>query len=94
MEIIVPVELLRRQYLQLLDPEELTLPRKELLIVPDTQAQIYNEMFDESRLTYAPPERYKFRVLKRLVKALEDAVEDPEEDVGFLLLLHIISFFA
>ena len=82
MNIISPVELLKRQYLQLTDPEELTLPRKEVLILPDIQAQIYNDMFDGSNIMYAPPERYRFRVLKRLVKALEDAIEDPEEDVG------------
>ena len=82
MSIIAPVELLKRQYLQLTDPEELTLPRKEILRLPDIQAQIYNDMFDESNIVYAPPERYRFRVLKRLVKALEDAIEDPEEDVG------------
>ena len=80
--IVEPVELLKRQYLQLTDPEELTLPRKAVLILPDIQAQIYNDMFDESKVVYAPPERYRFRVLKRLVKALEDAIEDPEEDVG------------
>ena len=83
----MPVELLKRQYLQLIDPEGLTLPRREVLRLPETQVQIYNDMFDESRLAYAPPERYRFRVLKRLVKALEDAIEDPEEDVRFLLLL-------
>ena len=84
MDIIAPVEILKRQYLQLYEPEELTLPRKQLLRLADTQAQIYNHMFDESRIIYAPPERYRFRVLKRLVKALEEAIEDPEEDVGFL----------
>lgn len=87
MDIIASVELFTRQYLQLVGPEELTFPRKELLKLPDTQVLIYNDMFDEARIKYAPPERYKFRVLKRLVKALEDAIEDPEEDVGFFLLL-------
>ena len=82
MNIIAPVELLKRQYLQLTDPEALTLPRKESLRLPDIQAQIYNDLFNESNIVYAPPKRYRFRVLKRLVKALEDAIEDPEEDVG------------
>lgn len=87
MDIIAPVELLKRQYLQIVAPEELTLPRKQLLRLSETQAQIYHDMFDESRFICAPPERYRFRVLKRLMKALEDAIEDPEEDVGFLHLL-------
>ena len=82
MDIITPVELFKRQFLQLVDPGELTLPRKELLRLPDTQAQIYSDLFDASRIIYVPPERYQFRVLKLLVKALEDAIEDPEEDVG------------
>jgi len=76
------VELLRRQYLQLLDPEELAFPGPSLLRLPDVQARIYETMFEESKLQYAPPERYRFRVLKRLVKALEQSIEDPEEDVG------------
>ena len=87
MNTVAPVELLKRQYLQLTRPEELAIPRKELLRLPDIQAQIYNNMFNEANITYGPPERYRFRVLKRLVQALEDAIEDPEEDVGFLLLL-------
>lgn len=85
MDIIASVELLKRQYLQLIDPEELEFPREGLLKLPDTQAQIYNDIFDESRKNYAPPERYRLRVLKRIVKALEDAIDDPEEDVGFSL---------
>ena len=84
MDIITPVELFKRQFLQLVDPEQLTPPRKELLRLPDTQAQIYSELFDESKIIFVPPERYQFRVLKILVKALEDAIEDPEEDVGFI----------
>ena len=87
MDVITPVELFKRQFLQLVDPEELKLPRKELLRLPDTQAQIYNDLFDVSRIIYVPPERYRFRVLKVLVKALEDAIEDPEEDVGFIRLV-------
>ena len=87
MDIIAPVELLKRQYLQLVDPEEITLPRKGFLKLPDTQAQIYSDIFDESRGSYAPPERYRLRVLKRIVKALEDAIDDPEEDVGFSLFI-------
>ena len=93
MDIITPVELLKRQFLQLVDPEELTLPCKELLRLPDTQAQIYSDLFDASRIFYVPPERYQFRVLKKLVKALEDAIEDPEEDVG-LYPSRVISIMA
>ncbi len=81
MDVIEPVELLRRQYIQLIDPERLTLPSQELLRLPDTQAQIFHSLFDESALSFSPPERYNFRVLKRLISALEEAVVDPDEDV-------------
>ena len=81
---IHPIELLRRQYLQLLDPEELTLPQAEMLRSPEIQAQIYRDMFNESLHIFLPPDRYRFRVLKRLIRALEEAIEDPEEDVCHL----------
>lgn len=94
MESLDPVELLRRQYLQLLDPDELSLPSNELLRLPGTQAQMFSKMFNESNFTYSPPERYRFRVLKKLVNALEQSVQDPEEDVGvFPQSLCIISMF-
>jgi hypothetical protein len=79
-----PVELLKRQYLQLIDPEQLELPCKELLRLPLTQARIFDEILNESALEYLPPKRYKSRALKRLVNALEEAIEDPEEDVWLL----------
>ena len=81
MERMDSVELLRRQYLQCLDPESLTLPKPELLRLPEIQSRIYSSMFDESKLDYTPPERYRFRVLKGIIAALEKAIEDPEEDV-------------
>ena len=81
MDSVPPVELLKKQYLQLIDPEQLTLPTKELLRSSVIQAQIYHSMFDDSVLKFAPPERYRLRVLKRLVNAVEDAIVDPEEDV-------------
>lgn len=81
MDRVQPVELLRRQYLQLVDPEQLLLLSQELLRLPDTQAQIFYCLFDESALAYSPPERYKLRVLKRLVNVMEQAIVDPEEDV-------------
>ena len=76
-----PVELLKRQYLQLLRPEQLRMPRAELLRLPETQAQIYHAMFVEEEIAYLPPDRYRYRVLKLLMNALEEAIDDPEEDV-------------
>lgn len=85
MNSIDPVELMKRQYLQLSDPDELGFPPQELLRWPGTQAQIYDAMFNESSSMYLPPKRYRFRVLKRIVSLLEQAIQDPEEDVGFCI---------
>lgn len=78
---IQPLELFRRQFFQLIDPEQLTLPSNALLRLPKIQAQIYDGMFNELEIAYPTPERYRFRVLKRLVNALEQAIVDPDEDV-------------
>ena len=75
------VELLRRQYLQMLEPEKLTLPGKEELILPQTQANIFSTMFNEENISFVPPARYRFRVLKKIIAALEQSIVDPEEDV-------------
>lgn len=91
MHSIEPVELLRRQYFQLIDIEQLTLPSKDLLRLPETQARIYNCLFNESNIVYPPPDRYRIRVLKRLVNALEEAIVDPEEDVSFPELPPLMS---
>ena len=77
------IEILRRQYLQMLDPAELAIPCKKILKSPETQTRLYNDMFNESEFTHLPPYRYRFQVLKRLMNKLEAAIEDPDEDVGF-----------
>ena len=92
---IEAVELLRRQYLQLIDPERLILPAPRLLRLANIQERIYDCMFDDLKLANGPPERYRFRVLKRLVNAIEASIEDPDEDVcflfGFSLSFQILS---
>ena len=77
------VELLRRQYLQMLEPDKLTLPSMEELKSPQTQAHIFAAMFNSDNLSFMPPVRYQFRVLKNIIAALEQSITDPEEDVGF-----------
>ena len=81
------VELLRRQYLQLLDPKSLTIPDSHILKQPEIQSQIFNALFRDGSLTYPPPVGYRTRVLKLLVNALEKAMTDPDEDVG----MHVSS---
>ncbi|MCJ1476459.1 hypothetical protein MMC13_005125 [Lambiella insularis] len=74
------LDLLRRQYLQVLDPEDLCLPQQSLIKLPLIQKELYETMFSDNAFTYPPPNRYKLRVLKKLVEAMEKAVMDPEED--------------
>lgn len=81
------VQLLKRQYLQLLDPEQLSLPPPDVIRLPYVQAQIYKTMFREGCLPFSPPDRYKLRVLKMLVQRMEAAIADLEEDVGSPILL-------
>jgi hypothetical protein len=80
------MELLRRQYLQLLEPELLAIPGPEMLRRPDVQRQLYKKMFHSESLVFVPNRRYQLRVLKELVTRIENAISDPEEDVGFLYL--------
>ena len=79
------VELLRRQYLQMLKPDKLIMPSMEELRLPQTQADIFSAMFDQNNISFMPPIRYQFRVLKKIFTALEESIVDPEEDVGLLL---------
>lgn len=74
------IELLRRQYFQVVEPSQLLLPPKVVLKRSDVQSSIYNSLFHES-VIYSPSERYKLRVLKLLVDAMTQAVDEPEEDV-------------
>ena len=77
------VDLLKRQYLQLIEPEKLTLPNLALTRMPSVQRRIYETLFEDGALLYSPPDRYKLRVLKKLVLSMEEAIADPEEDVRF-----------
>ena len=77
------LELLRRQYLQLWEPDKLNLPSMDIIRLPEIQASIFESIFREDNLKYTPPDRYKIRVLKKLVDMIERAIVDPEEDVGF-----------
>lgn len=79
---ISPLELLKRQYLQQVNPDKIRLPSIDVLRLPKTQEQIFNLLFANGALNYPPPDRYQYRVLKRLINAMEQAIDDPEEDVG------------
>jgi hypothetical protein len=80
--ITLQLQVLQRQYLQLVEPHQLRWPVDAVLKQPNVQAWMYHEMFDMENIKSPPPDRYQLRVLKMLVAKLERAIEDPEEDVG------------
>jgi hypothetical protein len=92
--------LFSRQYFQLFEPDFLAWPPAQLLRDPNAQAWLYRNLFSTDNNKYLPPERYQVRVLKSLVSKIEQAIQDPEEDVGhgiaFLqsssVLLYLLCF--
>jgi hypothetical protein len=92
---LVQLQILQRQYLQLVEPSQLKWPVAEVLKRPEVQAWTFLHMFDENSIKSPPPERYQLRVLKLLIAKLERAIVDPEEDVWFPIssscLFHILA---
>jgi hypothetical protein len=86
--------LFRRQYLQLFEPDFLAWPPKSLLRDAGVQQWLYKHCFDTDNNPHLPSDRYRLRVLKPLVRKVEQAIEDPEEDVGYLMSLKSLSFFS
>ena len=81
------IELLRRKYLQLRDPARLSFPEPLTLKLAGVQARIYDLLFRDGCVARSPPSEYTLRVLKRLIYLLENAVDDPEEDVRHVMVL-------
>jgi hypothetical protein len=75
--------LFRRQYLQLFEPDFLAWPPKSLLRDAGVQQWLFKQCFDTDNNPYLPSERYRLRVLKPLLRKVEQAIEDPEQDVGY-----------
>ena len=86
--------LFRRQYLQLFEPDFLAWPPKSLLRDAGVQQWLYKHCFDTDTNPHLPSDRYRLRVLKPLVRKVEQAIEDPEEDVGYLMSLRSLSFLS
>lgn len=80
------LRLLRRQYLQLFEPDFLAWPNPQLLRRADAQAWLFKHLFDEDRNRRLPPERYQLRVLRPLIARIEKSIEDPDEDVGGIVI--------
>jgi hypothetical protein len=91
-EILKKLNTVRRQYLQLVEPNKLRWPDASILKAPTIQSWIYDNLFNKDRIPYSPPDRYQLRVLKPLITNIERAFDDPEEDVR--LLFHRIRRVA
>ncbi|KAL8847678.1 MAG: hypothetical protein Q9221_007280 [Calogaya cf. arnoldii] len=74
------LEMFRRKYLQMLDPDEITYPMEWFIKLPTTQKWIYDHMFNPEKIPVLPYPPYAYRILKRLLSVLEAAMKDPEED--------------
>jgi hypothetical protein len=74
------IHILSKQYFQLVDVPQLSIPPNNVLIEPAVQEALYEQMFNES-LTPLPPTTYRTRALKLLLARIEDGITDPEEDV-------------
>lgn len=70
-----------RQYLQMIDPAELTYPPGQLIKSVDVQSFLVDHMFDRRRWRL-PPARYSFRVMKKLISIITVAISNPEQDVS------------
>lgn len=74
-----------RQYLQLLrDPDY---PESDLLRNGTFQQAIYDRLFEEDAIRYAPPPRYQLRFLKELTRRIEQSIQNWDEDVGCFISL-------
>ncbi|KAI1821046.1 putative methyltransferase-domain-containing protein [Xylaria intraflava] len=74
------LQLFKRQYIQLFEPDFLAWPHQQLLRRSDAQAWLFKHLFDVSRNPRLPPERYQLRVLRQLIARIEKSIQDPDED--------------
>ena len=95
-EALQQIRLFRRQYLQLLDAQNLTWPSSDTLRSSQAQEWMYENLFQTDNVKhFLPPERYRLRILKLLMSKIETSIVDPEEDVSVFLsrFLSICPFF-
>lgn len=69
----------KHQYLQL--QVAVRYPDRQYLKHEDFQNEMYARIFSQGALKYHPPQRYQLRVLKELMKRIEDSITDWEEEV-------------
>lgn len=68
----------KHQYLQL--QVTLLYPARQYLKHYEFQDELYGKIFSPDAVEHHPPDRYKLRVLKELMKRIEDSISDWEEE--------------
>lgn len=71
----------RNQYLQL--HGNILYPSENFLRDADFQEAMYSEIFQDGTLKHPPPKRYQLRILKELLRRIEESITDWEEQVSF-----------
>lgn len=93
-EALRQIRLFRRQYLQLLDAQNLAWPSSETLRSSQAQEWIYEHLFQTDDVShFLPPERYRLLILKPLMSKIENSIVDPEEDVSVFWSLSYLPCF-
>ena len=69
-----------RQYLQV--HQEVNYPDEERLRNDIVQQLIYARLFNPDVVKHSPPQRYQLRILKELIKRIEQSIQDWEEEVS------------
>jgi hypothetical protein len=86
------IEIFYRQYLQQVNFEKLSFPPDNVLLDPIVQSQMCNFMFTTYFMypseggsgAFLPLVSYQKRVLKELIRRIEAAISNPDEDVGYI----------
>ena len=90
------LNLFRNQYLQLIDVRGLAWPDSHSIPLAAhwVQEWLFNNLFNNDQIRYLPPPRYQLRVLKELTSWIEQAIQDPNEEVGAVFFLRILLFLC
>ncbi|KAF2150711.1 hypothetical protein K461DRAFT_328916 [Myriangium duriaei CBS 260.36] len=76
----MPLDIFVRQILQLVPFPQLSWPQFDLLRSPYNQHYIWEKCFRPDEGSSLPPVRYRYGVLKLLLRKIENAIVDPDED--------------
>lgn len=68
------------------DPLEIKYPAKELIKPLAAQVWLLDNLFNKRRLKHLPTARYTYRIMKKLLSMLEEAMENPKEDVSITVV--------